>query len=233
LAENRAMSFPIPVSAPVVLTHSGPGEQGAAVIAWPTGGGTARIKESRQLDMLARIINDRLFEKLRSIDGAAYTPSATSVWPETADSGGFLYVQAQLRPDRIPYFFKFVNEVANDLATKPVDRDELDRQVEPVRQLLNRAAYSNAFWMNQLEGYSTDPAKLAFARSLANDLLTVTPADLQALAARYLVPKTSWSAIVLANGTPVPLIPRTQTASTPPATPPAAVSSGGGVPASH
>src|SRR5690606_33821907 len=140
-ADNLAMSFPAPVSSPVIITHSGPNEQGAAVIAWPTGGGTANIRESRQLDMLARIINDRLFEELRSIDGAAYTPSAASVWPESAKDGGFLFVQTQIKPDRIPYFFQLINEIAHDLATKPVAQDELDRQVEPVRQLLNRAAY--------------------------------------------------------------------------------------------
>jgi len=231
-AENRLMSFPSPVSSPVLITHDGPAEQAAAVIAWPTGGGTARIRESRQLDMLARIINDRLFEKLRSIDGAAYTPSASSIWPESADGGGFLFVQTQLKPDRIPYFFQLINEIVSDLATTPVTQDELDRQVEPVRQLLNRAAYSNAFWMNQLEGYTRDPGKLTLARSLAPDLLNVTPADLQALATRYLVPRTSWSAIVLARGIPVPLVSKEQIARN------ASASAGGGgggvaTPAAH
>ncbi|BAK67611.1 peptidase M16 family protein [Sphingobium sp. SYK-6] len=205
-AEYRVMGFPRPVSSPILISHDGPGEQAAAIIAWPTGGGVDRIRESRQLDMLARIINDRLFEKLRSIDGAAYTPSASSVWPETADSGGFLFVQTQLKPDRIPYFFELMNEIVADLANNPVTQDELDRQVEPVRQLLNRAAYSNAFWMSQLDGYTSDRRKLALAASLSRDLLDVTPADLQQLATRYLVPETSWSAIVLARGMPVPLV---------------------------
>jgi zinc protease len=222
--ENRAMTFPAPVSAPVLLSHNGPAEQAAAVIAWPTGGGTARIRESRQLEMLARIISDRLFEKLRSIDGDAYTPSASSIWPESSENGGYLFVQTQLKPDRIPYFFQLMNEITTDLATRPIDQDELDRQVEPIRQLLNRAAYSNAFWMSQLEGYTTDQSRLTRAASLGRDLLDVTPADLQALAARYLVPQSSWSAIVLARGMPVPLIPKPQRAdnSAAPAQPPAA-----------
>lgn len=228
-AENRAMHFPRAVSSPVLLSHDGPGEQAAAIIAWPTGGGTARIRESRQLEMLARLISDRLFEKLRSIDGAAYTPSATSVWPETWDSGGYLFVQTQLKPDRIPYFFQLMSEITADLAAKPVDPDELARQVEPIRQLLNRAAYSNAFWMSQLEGYTTDRQKLALATSLGRDLLDTTPADIQALAARYLVPGSSWSAIVLARGMPVPLISKSQTAASAAAPPPG----GSAAPASH
>jgi len=204
--ENIPLRFPAPVSSPILLSHSGPTEQAAAVIAWPTSGGLARVQQSRQLEMLARIISDRLFEKLRSIDGAAYTPSASSIWPDTSESGGYLVVQTQLKPDRIPYFFKLINEIAADLAAKPVSQDELDRQIEPVRQLLNRAGTSNAFWMSQLEGYTTEPRRLAAAATLGRDLLEVTPAQLQALAARYLVPQASWSAIVLPRGMPVPLV---------------------------
>ncbi|HWJ70494.1 MAG TPA: insulinase family protein [Sphingobium sp.] len=205
-AENLSLRFPAPIASPIVLPHSGDPEQAAAVIAWPTSGGMANVQESRQLEMLARIISDRLFEKLRSIDGAAYTPSASSIWPDTSETGGYVVVQTQLKPDRIPYFFQLIDEITADLAANPVSQDELDRQIEPVRQLLNRAGSSNAFWMNQLEGYTADHRRLAMAATLASDLLSVTPAQLQGLAARYLVPQTSWSAIALARGWPVPVI---------------------------
>ena len=205
-ATDAAFRFPAPISAPILLSHDGPAEQAAAAIAWPTGGGAERIRESRQLEMLAQIVNDRLFERLRSVDGAAYSPSATSIWPETSETGGYFFVEAQLSPSRIPYFFQYINEIVTDLAQHPVTQDELDRQVEPYRQLLNRAVMSNAFWMDQLQGYTSDPRKLAMAATLARDLLGVTPADLQALAARYLVPQTSWSAVSLARGMPMPLV---------------------------
>ncbi len=208
--ENLVRRFPAPVSQPVVLTHRGTAEQAGAVIAWPTGGGEERIRESRQLAMLARIINDRLFEKLRSVDGAAYTPSAISVWPEAYDSGGYLMVQTQLKPDRIPYFFGLMDEVVADLATRPVDADELEREVEPMRQYLSRARSSNAFWISQLGGLSRDPRRLNMARTLQDDVLNVTAADIQALAQRYLRPETRWSAIVLAKGVAKPVLPAPQ-----------------------
>lgn len=204
--ENRTRRFPAPVSQPVVLTHDGSPDQAGAVLAWPTGGGEDRIRESRQLDMLARIINDRLFEKLRSVDGAAYTPSAVSIWPQDYDTGGYLMIQTQIKPERIAWFFSQMDEVVADLAARPVSDDELQREVEPIRKLLGRAVYSNAFWMSQLGGLSRDPRKLAMARSLQNDMLGVTPADLQALAQRYLRSDTRWSAVVLAKGVPLPQI---------------------------
>ncbi len=157
--------------------------------------------------MLARIINDRLFEKLRSVDGAAYTPSAISVWPEDYDTGGYLVVQTQLKPERIPYFFTFVDEVVADLAARPVSADELEREVEPMRKYLARARASNLFWMSQLGGMSRDPRKLTMARTLQDDVLSVTAADIQTLAQRYLRSNTRWSAVVLAKGVQPPALP--------------------------
>jgi zinc protease len=224
--ENRVRRFPAPVAKPVVLTHNGSPEQAGAVIAWPTGGGEDRIRESRQLSMLARIINDRLFEKLRSVDGAAYTPSADSIWPDSYDTGGYLIVQTQLKPERIPYFFTFVDEVVADLAARPVSADELEREVAPMRKYFGLARASNLFWMNQLGGLSRDPRKLSMARSFQDDVLSVTAADIQSLAQRYLRSDTRWSAIVLAKGVPQPQLPGAQIAQT--GSPPQLAASQGG-----
>jgi zinc protease len=137
--------------------------------------------------------------------------------------GGYLVIQSQLRPERIPYFFSLMDEVAADLIAHPVTADELERQVAPVRQLLGRARASNAFWLSQLEGLSRDPRKLEMTYSLSADLLDVTPADLQALAQRYLKPSTRWSAVVLAKGVAMPAIPKPVMAANDQApTPPAA-----------
>lgn len=201
---NRQLAFPAPAAAPLVLRHAGLKEQAAAVIAWPTGGGLANARESRQLEVLAQIINDRLFERLRSVDGAAYTPSASSNWSFAYDSGGYLLVSTQLKPERIAYFYTLMDEIARDLATRPVSDDELARIVTPMRQLLLRASTGNSFWLSQLEGYSRDRRYLEVMRSLSRDLLEVTPAELRVAAARYLVPGKSWSAIALANGVAAP-----------------------------
>ena len=214
-AENRVRHFPAPVTQPVVLRHKGPAEQAAVVIAWPTGGGEEQIRDGRQLETLASIIGDRLFERFRSVDGAAYTPSAFSVWPESYPSGGYLMVQTQLRPDRIPYFYSMMDEIIADLAAKPVTADELERQIEPVRKLMARAQYNYAFWMDQLRGLSRDPRRMAVARSVEPDMLNVTAADLQALAKRYLRPDTRWSAVVLANNVTVPQLPAPKIAERP------------------
>lgn len=199
-AINRTMRFPAHVAQPVVLRHSGDKDQAAAVMAWPTAGGFAAARESRQLEILAQIFNDRLFEGLRATDGAAYSPSVQNNWPFSYESGGYILVSSQLKPEKVGYFYKLIRETAADLASRPVSDDELQRTVAPMRQLLSRASTGNAFWMAQMEGATQDPRYIDVMKSMGSDLLSVTPAELQALAKKYLVPEKSWSAEVLPVG---------------------------------
>ncbi|MET0241574.1 MAG: insulinase family protein, partial [Sphingobium sp.] len=161
-------------------------------------------KDSRQLEILSQIINDRLFEKFRSMDGAAYSPSVSNVWPLAYNKGGYLVVSSQIKPDRIAAFGAIVHDIAQDLATKPISDDELQRVVAPMRQLLGRASTGNAFWMSQMEGATRDPRVVTALGSFGSDLLGVTAADIQRLATQYLVEDKSWSAIVLSRDTAVP-----------------------------
>ncbi|MEC3949249.1 M16 family metallopeptidase [Sphingobium sp. HWE2-09] len=199
-AINRAMRFPAHVETPVILRHEGDKEQAAAVMAWPTAGGFELQKQARQLEILTQIFNDRLFDKLRSTQGAAYSPSVQNNWPFSYESGGYILVTSQVRPDRIAYFYGVVKDTAADLAKTPVSADELQRAIAPMRQQLMRASTGNAFWMNQMEGATHDPRYVDAMKSMSQDMLSVTPADIQALAAKYLVPGKSWSAVVLPEG---------------------------------
>jgi zinc protease len=169
-------------------------------MAWPTSGGFALTKEARQLEILTQIFNDRLFDKLRSTEGSAYSPTVQNNWPFSYESGGYILVSSQVRPDRVNYFYDVVKETATDLAKTAVTQDELQRAVAPMQQLLMRAGTGNAFWMNQMEGATHDPRYVEAMRTMAQDMLTVTPGDIQKLAAKYLVPAKSWSAVVLPEG---------------------------------
>ncbi len=190
-------AFPAHNATPVIRTHDGPDNQAAAVIAWPTGGGIAEIRTSRQLDVLAQIFSDRLFERLRQGTGASYSPSVGSQWPVGMTGGGRMVAIGQVAPDNVALFFRLSREIAADLAKNPVAPDELDRILKPMQQQLLRASTSSQFWLGQMGGGSYDPRRLTAIRSLGSDLVGTTPADIQALAARYLRPDLDWTMAVL------------------------------------
>ncbi len=203
----RTVQLPLPASAsapgprptvtPLVRTHTGPSDQAAGVLAWPTGGGIADVYESRKLDILAQIFNDRLFDQLRGEEGAAYSPNVSSGWPVGMSSGGSLYVISQLKPAATDRFFAIARGIAADLVARPVSDDELSRAVGPLRQLIQRASTGSSFWLAQLSGITTEPRKEAALLAITDDYTRMTPAELQATARRWLVPAKEFRLVVL------------------------------------
>ncbi|WP_448662127.1 M16 family metallopeptidase [Sphingomonas sp. CJ20] len=189
--------FPAHVDKPVVRTHTGKEDQAAAVIAWPTGGGTAGIGESRRLDVLAAVFRDRMIDQLRSQAGVSYSPNVASQWPTGMSSGGKLIALGLVPPDKTGFFFQLSRGIAADLVAKPIDADELTRALTPLKQMIIRQSSGNMFWMRLVEGGSFDPAILASVETLARDYAQVTPAELQALAAKYLRPDKDWTLAIV------------------------------------
>jgi zinc protease len=189
------VAFPAHVDKPVTLTHKGQPNQAAAVVAWPTGGGTADggITESRKLEVLAAVFRDRLLDQLRSQAGASYSPQVASQWPLGLPAGGKIIALGMVPPDKVDFFFTLVRGIAADLVAKPIEADELNRAITPLKQQILRMSSGNMFWMRLVEGGSYDQARIDAVETLAKDYSLVTPTDVQALAQKYLRPDRDWS----------------------------------------
>ena len=199
-AKSKSPVFPAAKLGPEILVHKGDKERAAALIAWPTGGGLANIRESRKLEVLVSIFNDRMFEILRSKEGASYSPQVVNNWPVEFASGGYISASSQLTPENVDRFYGIAELIAKDLREKPVSADELKRIVEPLRQLIARASSGNSFWMSQMEGASYNPQKFVALRTLLSDYTVITPEEVQALAQKYLVDSKKWKLVVLPEG---------------------------------
>ncbi len=195
--ESQKIAFPAANSLPVKLTHKGPANQVAALVAWPTGGGLERITESRELEILAAIFRDRLFEKFRSEQAASYSPDMVNNWPDDFPDGGYLMAYTQVRPEDVDSFYAFADEVAKDLIAQPVTADELQRAVEPIKQYVERASSGNTFWLQQLKGAAFNPARFEALGHLYSDFNNVRPARLQELAAKYFRDDRAWKLTVV------------------------------------
>ncbi|BBC72340.1 peptidase M16 [Altererythrobacter sp. B11] len=193
--------FPAPNSKPMVLTHNGEADQAAALIAWPTGGGSAGLPESRKLELLAQIFSNRLLDALRERAGASYSPYVASGWPLDIDNGGRMLALAQLSPTQVPAFFEAADKIATDLAATGPTKDEMGRVTEPMLQLLYRLQTGHTFWLNQLQGASFDPNRVDKLGSIVADYTQTTPEEIKALAARYLAAHGGWRMAVMPKGT--------------------------------
>lgn len=182
---------------PIIVRHSGGETQAAAILGYRTGGGLESIRTSRQLDILAAIFNDRLYERLRDQAGASYSQVVSSNWPTSFPSGGYLFAGGLVRPEDTPLMFDAARTIAAELISTPVTADELRRATGPASEQIVRASSGNVFWMYQTEGATRDPRHFNALRSYLTDLTSVTPAQLQALAARYLTPDRAVPILIL------------------------------------
>ena len=196
---ERPVAFP-EAGETVVRHHRGDANQAAAVIAWPSGAGVENLRESRRLEVLVSLFNNRLMEAMREHAGASYSPVVRSEWPSDVNSGGRIAALAQLRPEDVPVFFAEAERIAQELASAPVSEDEYNRVVEPLRQYVSRASTGNLFWLYQLEGATQDPRRIPMLRFLLADYTQTPPAELQALAQKYLGSRAGWRLAVIPQG---------------------------------
>jgi len=196
----RVPTFAPDSPTPSVVTHRGDANQAAAVVAWPSGGGVASLRESRQLEILTQLFNNRLLEALRERAGASYSPQVFSSWPTDLASGGRITALAQLEPEFVPVFFTEAQRIAQDLAATPPTADELARVTEPLSQLIRRASTGNQFWLYNLEGATQDSQRTALLRTLLADYSQTTPEVMQFLADRYLSKSLPFRLAVIPEG---------------------------------
>ena len=196
---NRGVDFP-EAGETVVRHHRGDANQAAAVVAWPSGAGVDNLRESRHLEVLTSVFNNRLMDAMREHAGASYSPVVRSEWPSDVKSGGRIAALAQLRPEDVPVFFAEAERIAKELASEPVSQDEYDRVVEPLRQYVSRASTGNLFWLYQLEGSTVDARRVDMLRYLLADYTEVPPAQLQALAQKYFGSRAGWHLAIIPQG---------------------------------
>ncbi|MEP5938586.1 MAG: insulinase family protein [Erythrobacter sp.] len=197
---SRVPSFPAAGSPTAVIEHRGDANQAAAVIAWPSGAGIPALRQSRQLEILTQVFNNRLMDAMRERAGASYAPQVVSDWPVDLTAGGSILAIAQLRPEDVPVFFSEGQRIASDLAAAAPTADELERVTEPLRQLISRASTGNGFWLYHLQGASLDPQRVRLIPTLLNDYSETTPEIMKLLAQRYFGGRSGWRMAVIPEG---------------------------------
>lgn len=188
---------PQPSPDPVVFTHQGDPNQAFAAIGWTTFGGTERQKEKRALALAANMVQVRLFERLREIEGATYSPSASAGGSDTFADWGVFSAAAEVRPESIATFFRIAREIVADLAANPARPDEFERALNPALSGIERRLKTNGYWLSTLENWTRNPALIEQTRSFLSDYRGMKATDVQAAMARHVADSGDWSLTVL------------------------------------
>lgn len=202
LPGSDVLRFPAGTPEPIRLTHNGPVEQAMGYVAWPAADSVEDETEARRVNLLSAVIELRVLARIREELAIAYSPSSGSSASDVYADYGSIFVTAQTTPENQAPFFTEVDAIAASLRDTPITEDELTRARAPQIEALRRSQAGNEYWLGQLGEISSRPNAPEEIATHISDLESVTPADIQALAQRYLVPSRAWRASVVSASTP-------------------------------
>jgi zinc protease len=170
-----------------------------ALVAWPTTGFFGDMARARAASLAGDILQNRILDKVRIAEGSTYSPQTAVDFSQVFPDYGFALTQVETPPAEIPLFFDDVAAIAAELAAAPPSADELERVKNPRIAGIEKAQLTNSYWLERLAGSIADPRRLTLIRTTLPDYEKITAADIQAAAARWLVPGRAWKLVVEAH----------------------------------
>ena len=184
---------------PRVLRHTGPADQALIRYSWPTRDDADPVA-ALTLELLERVARIALTDELRETLGKAYSPGANSALSFTWKDYGTFSISVSVAVNEVPAARGAVAEVLGGLAAQPIDADLLLRARAPMLEDYDNALKTNAGWLALVDRAQTEPDRIERYVKGKDRVLAITPARLQALAARYLAAQGGVEVTVLPEG---------------------------------
>lgn len=193
---ERQVAFP---AAPFAKDYTVQTEipKGLIYLTWPTTG-SRDVHLARRLALLGSVFSDRLRIKIRMQMSGAYSPYAYSDMSDVYPNYGAFTAVVTVDPAKADAIAQAVLAIAGDLQRHGVTADELERAKNPALTAIAESVRTNSYWLGSvLKDAQEEPERLDWARSRSADFASITAADLDALAAKYLDPARAFKIIVL------------------------------------
>lgn len=198
-AEQRQRSFTRD-RARRVVHHTGPADQALIRVTWPTRDGDDPIDVLR-LELLERVMRIELTESLRETLGKAYSPSADSTTPRTWPGYGTFAVTASVNLADLAATREAIAATVAALRAAPVSADVLQRARQPLLEAIDNTLKTDRGWLAVVERAQSHPDHIERQLRAAERLRQMSPADVQAMAQRYLLPDAAVEVDVVPAGT--------------------------------
>jgi len=193
---QQAVAFPKGAAQPVTLVHKGRADQALGYIGWSTSDYWTDPQRARETAVLREIMKLRITDELREAQGVTYSPDVNSQHSLVWSGWGYIAANVEAPPEKLQGFFDDTLKIAQDLHTKEVEADELDRAKKPRIEAIQRARVTNGYWVGELSGAQADPRRLALIREIIPGTEKVTAADVKRAAGQWLKPEAAYRVVV-------------------------------------
>ena len=172
---------------PIVLTHEGPQDKAVVESVWPTTD-DSNYREVVSLNLLKDVLNLMLTDSVRETLGDSYGVSVSSLTSDVFKGYGYMSAAAVVAPDKTDEVQKAIADAAEQLRDKPISDDLMARARNPELESIQHQDRDNGFWLGALSKAQSEPGRLDRIRQRKAILQSITAADLQKLAQKYLLP---------------------------------------------
>ena len=172
---------------PATLRHAGKPGEAQTMRYWPTTD-DSNAQTDVDLDLLSGVMRLMLNEELREKLGATYSATTDSDTSSIYPGYGFLSAGGNVDVARMGEVEAAIDRVATQLRDRPVPADLLTRARNPLLERLTKRLRENTTWLNVAEDAQSEPRFVARFRIERTLYEKVTPARLQEMARRYLMP---------------------------------------------
>jgi zinc protease len=170
-----------------VIHHTGPADQALLRMSWPTEDDTD-FDDVMKLELLERVVDVELTDTLREQLGQTYSPGVDAAESRTWHGYGTFNIVASVATAQVDAARKAMLATIARLTTQPVDSDTLLRARQPLLESYDNALKTNGGWMAYAAQAQREPEYITRFTEGKAKAEAITPADLQAIAAKYLAP---------------------------------------------
>ena len=159
------------------------------IAAWPTDDDKDPVRVS-QLGLLSSVLQIMLVEKVREELGDSYGASVGSELSDTYPGYGVLSASAVVAPDKIDEVRDAIDEAVAQLAHRPRSAPTCSpARAIPSSRAPTASLRENGAWTGLVARAQTDPSRLDRLLGQRAAIAAITPAQLQAMAVKYLTPQ--------------------------------------------
>lgn len=194
--DNRQISFPDPVSDPVIVPFNGQDYQAMANIYWPTTDGEDQRRE-RTLTLMTRILDLKATDRFREQEAATYSAFVSNTESEVFEDYGYVWLGLDVTVDDLERMYEIADELAGVMASGDITEDELLRARQPLMESIEEARETNGFWLSNLARVQANLEKLDELRSLESDYRGITIEEISTLAEDYLQADRAWRVSIM------------------------------------
>ncbi|WP_207912471.1 pitrilysin family protein [Parafrankia sp. BMG5.11] len=182
-----------------VVRHTGEADQALLQYTWPTTDDRDAVTV-QQLELLERVARIELTDEIRERLGKAYSPGASSSPSQVWRGYGTFSLAASIDVGDVAATRAAIRTVLEQLSAQPVSTDTLERARRPLLENYASALKTNGGWLRLAGRAQSERERIDRFYAAQAQIAAITPADLQALAARYLAPDAAVEVLALPAG---------------------------------